>query len=116
MNSKTISDLLAFRDERDWEQFHNPKDLAISLSLETSELLELFQWKDNEEAIAKGRDRMAEELADVCTYAVYFAKALGFDLDEIIEDKLKKNAAKYPVSLAKGSKKKYTELKSDDSK
>lgn len=104
MNNKVIEEVIRFRDEREWKQFHNPKDLAISLSLEASELLELFQWKSNEEALAVNREKMKEELADVLTYSILFADVAGFDIDEIILSKLRKNAEKYPVELARGSK------------
>ena len=103
--------IVAFRDARDWKQFHNPKDLALSLSLEASELLELFQWLSSDEAVKKNRDKMREELADVIVYAIDFADALGFDdLNALILDKMKKNGEKYPLSKSKGSSKKYTEL------
>ncbi|WP_082350903.1 nucleotide pyrophosphohydrolase [Paenibacillus xylanivorans] len=98
-----------FRDERDWRQFHNEKDLAISISLEANELLELFQWKTSEEA--KGNpERLKEELADVLIYSYMLADNLGFDMDEIIAEKLIKNARKYPVPESFGQKKKYNEL------
>ena len=113
--SDSIKDLqeeiVLFRDARNWKQFHNPKDLALSLSLEASELLELFQWLDSDEAVKRNRDKMREELADVIVYALDFANALGFeDLNSLIMDKMKKNEAKYPLEKAKGSNKKYTEL------
>ena len=111
ISNDTIERILNFSKERDWEQFHNPKDLAISLSLEASELLELFQWKNNEEAIEKGRERMMDEIADVLTYAIDFCSAMGFnDLNSLLLNKLKKNEEKYPIQLAKGSNKKYNEL------
>ena len=78
---------LLFRDERNWSQFHNPKDLALSLTLEAAELLELFQWKDSDEAVSVNRERMKEELADVLLYSILFADRLGFDLDDIILSK-----------------------------
>lgn len=102
---------LLFRDERNWLQFHNPKDLALSLTLEAAELLELFQWKDSDEAVSVNRERMKEELADVLLYSILFADRLGFDLDDIILSKLEKNGRKYPVELAKDSKEKYDALK-----
>lgn len=111
MTQETIDLVLRFRDERNWKQFHNPKDLAISLSLEANELLELFQWKSSEEAVAKNRDKMAEELADVLAYAINLADVLDLDLDEIVRKKMAKNARKYPVELAKDRKEKYDELK-----
>ena len=111
ISKETIDYVLAFSRDRDWEQFHNPKDLALSLSLEASELLELFQWLDSDEAVKRNRDKMREELADVIVYALDFANALGFeDLISLIMDKMKKNEAKYPLEKAKGSNKKYTEL------
>ena len=111
ISKETIDYVLAFSRDRDWEQFHNPKDLALSLSLESSELLELFQWLDSDEAVKRNRYKMREELADVIVYALDFANALGFeDLNSLIMDKMKKNEAKYPLEKAKGSNKKYTEL------
>ncbi|WP_280738290.1 MULTISPECIES: nucleotide pyrophosphohydrolase [unclassified Enterococcus] len=85
-----------FRDERNWRPFHNEKDLAISLTLEASELLELFQWVSAEEAI-KNTERLKEELADVLIYSYMLADNLNFDIDEIIAEKLVKNAIKYPA-------------------
>lgn len=102
-----ITIILKFRDERDWEQFHNSKDLATALSIEASELLELFLWKDNEDA---DPERLKEELADVLTFSFLLAAKHGFDVKEIVESKIQKNAEKYPVDKAKGSAKKYTEL------
>lgn len=110
IKKETIDDCLQFVEERNWGQFHNPKDLALSLSLEAAELLELFQWKSSSEAVEKNRERMKEELADVIVYAVDFAYVLGFDLDEIIRDKMAENREKYPVEKAKNSSKKYNEL------
>lgn len=102
--------ILQFRDERNWQQFHNPKDLALSLSLEASELLELFQWKTSEEAVEKNLDKMKDELADVITYALLFANETGIDISSAVAEKLKKNSEKYPVEKAFGVNKKYTEL------
>lgn len=99
-----------FRDEREWRQFHNEKDLALSITLEAAELLELFQWKTAEEG-RKSTERLKEELADVLIYSYMLADNLDFDIDTIIEEKLVKNAQKYPVEKIKGSRKKYTELK-----
>lgn len=86
-----------FRDDRNWRQYHNEKDLALSISLEASELLELFQWKEPEAVVDNKRERIAEELADVLIYSYMMADNMNFDLDEIIEEKLKKNEEKYPV-------------------
>lgn len=104
---QVIQKLRQFRDDRDWQQFHNPKDLAAALSIEASELLEVFLWKTSEEADV---DRVKEELADVLAYALLLSDSYGFDIQEIILDKIRKNEQKYPVGKAKGSAKKYTEL------
>jgi len=105
---KTITDkLVKFRDERDWEQFHNPKDLSIALSIEANELLEQFLWKDHSEA---NKDKLKEELADVFAYAFLLAEKLGIDVQSIVIDKIEKNALKYPVNKSKGTAKKYDEL------
>lgn len=86
-----------FRDERNWRQFHNSKDLALSLSLEASELLENFQWIPSEKAVAENRDNIRDELADVFIYGLMMADDLDIDMDEAILNKLKKNAVKYPA-------------------
>jgi NTP pyrophosphatase (non-canonical NTP hydrolase) len=99
--------LIDFRDERDWEQFHNPKDLALALSIEAAELNELFLWKKPEEA---NIEKVKEELADVFGYAILLAEKYNFDVAEIVTNKIKKNAEKYPVDKAKGTAKKYNEL------
>ena len=101
---------LTFRDERVWAQFHNPKDLAISISLEASELLECFQWSGSDLEASKNRDAMIDELADVVNYSILLADRLGIDLLEAVNDKIDKNAAKYPVDKARGTSRKYTEL------
>jgi len=105
-----IENIVAFRDERNWKQFHNPKDLAISLNLEASELLELFQWKSSNESVQKNRVEIQDELADILYYALLMCHDLGIKPDLAILEKLKKNAEKYPVDKAFGSNKKYTEL------
>ena len=99
-----------FRDERNWRQFHNEKDLALSITLEASELLELFQWKSAEDVVESKRERLAEELADILIYSYMFADNLDFDINEIIERKLVKNAEKYPVDKSKDNNSKYNEL------
>ncbi|MEQ6390440.1 nucleotide pyrophosphohydrolase [Bacillaceae bacterium S4-13-58] len=99
-----------FRDNRDWNQFHNPKDLAISLSLEAAELLENFQWKSSDEAVKENIENIKDELADVVIYSLLMADQLDVDLSEAIVRKIKKNEEKYPVEKAKGSNRKYTEL------
>ena len=110
MNEELIRMLLAFREERNWGQFHNPKDLAISLSLEASELLENFQWKSSEDAVSQKRQDIADELADVLIYSVYLADALDLDIEHIIRDKMRRNGAKYPVDKTFGKMTKYNEL------
>ena len=99
-----------FRDERDWRKFHNEKDLAISISLEASELLELFQWKKSEEVVEKSLQEIREELADVFIYSFMMADNLNLDVEEIIKSKLDLNEQKYPVEKSRGSNKKYNEL------
>lgn len=110
MNEEIIRKVLAFRQKRNWEQFHNPKDLAISISIESSELLENFQWKSSEEALDLKKDDIADELADVLIYSIYMAETLNLSLEELIQNKLKKNELKYPVEKAYGKKDKYTDL------
>lgn len=105
---KIITDeLLKFRDERDWEQFHNSKDLALALSIEASELNELFLWKKAEEVNV---EKLKHELADVLAYAFLMAKKYDLDIKSIVLDKIKANGVKYPINKAKGNAKKYNEL------
>ena len=111
MKQETIDQILKFRDDRDWKQFHNPKDLAISISLESAELLEIFQWSAEDVTCSDKIEKIKEELADVVNYCVLMADACGLDLDEIVQEKLKKNNKKYPVEKAKGSTEKYNSLK-----
>ena len=96
-----------FRDERDWRQFHNEKDLAISISLEASELLELFQWKTSEEG-TENLLALKDELADVLIYSFMLADNLNLDIEQVVKEKLNKNQQKYPINKSKGSKTKYT--------
>lgn len=110
MDPKIIEKALKFRNDRNWKQFHTPRNLAISISLEANELLEHFQWVDSEEAVQENKEAISEELADVMLYCIYMADALQVDLDQIIDSKIDKNAKKYPVEKAYGSAKKYTEL------
>lgn len=105
-----IKEVVDFRDERGWQQFHNPKDLAISLSLEASELLENFQWKTSEEAIDHNIDNIIDEIADVVIYALLMSNELGINLEQAIKEKILKNIQKYPVEKSFGSSKKYTDL------
>lgn len=104
---KLQKQIKAFVKEREWEQFHNAKDLALALSIEAAELNECFLWKSHDEAKV---DKVKDELADILIYAILFADKYGFDISEIIAEKLKKNAAKYPADKAKGNAKKYTDL------
>lgn len=102
-----------FRDERDWKQFHNHKDMALSLMLEAAEVLEHFQWKSVQEVDAHAadcKDEIADELADVAMYLFELADNLGIDLSAAITEKMKKNALKYPVAKAKGKHTKYDKL------
>ena len=99
--------LVEFRNEREWDQFHNPKDLAIALNIEAGELLEAFIWKDAKEA---NTNKIKEELADVFAYAFLMAEKCGLNVKEIIFEKIKQNSEKYPVEKAKGSAKKYNEI------
>ena len=101
---------LAFRDERDWAQFHNPKDLALSISLEAAELLEVFQWSGTDLEVPEKAEQAEEELADVAIYCIYMADRLGVDLAEAISGKIDANGEKYPASKARGTARKYTEL------
>jgi len=105
-----MEDIISFRDERNWKQFHNPKDLAISLSLEASELLENFQWKTSEEGIAANLENIKDEIADVVIYAMLMSNELGINLEQTIKEKIRKNNQKYPVNKSFGSSKKYTDL------
>lgn len=108
-----LEQLISFRRERDWEQFHNPKDLAISLSIEAAELLEWFQWKTNDQITLQlktdKRQALEDELADVAAYLAYLCHDLGVDINQILAAKIEKNAAKYPVERVKGRADKYTE-------
>ena len=102
-----------FRDERDWMQFHNPKNLACSISIEAAELLEHFQWKTFEEAnalSAEKRKEISHEVADIAVYLIEFADNMNIDLVAAIKEKMALNAAKYPVAKARGSAAKYTAL------
>ena len=110
MKQETIDQIIKFRDERNWKQFHTPKDLAISISLEVSELLEVFQWSREDVWCGEKMESMREELADVLIYAVMMADTCGMDLDEIIQEKIRKNAEKYPVEKARNHTEKYTQL------
>lgn len=105
--------IVRFRDARDWRQFHNPKDLALSLLLEAAEVLEHFQWKSLEEMdkhIKENKDNVADELADTLYWILLMSKDFDIDIKEALEKKLEKNEAKYPVEKAKGNHLKYDKL------
>ena len=110
LRDETIQRDLKFRDDRDWRQFHTPKDLAISMSLEAAELLEVFQWSGADLECRDKMEQIREELADVLSYCILMADVCGLDLDEIMNEKVGKNEAKYPVEKARGNAAKYTEL------
>lgn len=110
MTQETINQVLKFRDDRNWKQFHNPKDLALSITLEAAELLEIFQWSGTDTVCESKKDKIREELADVLSYCILMADACGLDMDEIVQEKMVRNGEKYPVEKAKGSSKKYDEL------
>ncbi len=107
---KVIEKLIEFRDERNWQQFHDSKNLALALSIEAAELNELFLWKKEHELTDVNQEKLKEELADVLAYAFLLAEKHELDVFEIVLDKIRKNAAKYPVEKARGTSKKYTEL------
>ena len=102
-----IEKIRQFNLERDWSQFHNPKDLALAISIEAAELNELFLWKKAEDADV---EKIKDELADIFTYALLMADKYGLDVNQIVSSKIDKNASKYPIDKAKGNAKKYNEL------
>lgn len=108
-----VEQLLAFRQDRDWEQFHTPRTLASSIAIEAGELLEIFQWSSDATMaadVARRREDIQRELADIAIYSLLMAHDLGIDLATAITAKLAENGAKYPVEKAKGRREKYTEL------
>ena len=105
-----IEQLLKFRDDRDWKQFHDSKNLATAISIEAAELNELYLWKTIKEAEEVDVEKVKEELADVLSFAFLLAEKHGLDPFEIVADKIKLNGEKYPVDKAKGTSTKYTEL------
>ena len=107
-----LKKIVTFRDERNWKQFHTPKDLSISLTLEAAELLECFQWSGSDTQVSDKLESMKEELADVFIYSILMASSLNLDIGTIIQDKLAKNEKKYPVAKAYGSAKKYSDFDS----
>lgn len=107
---KITESLLAFRDARDWKQFHTSKNLAAAISIEAAELNELFLWKTADESEKVDRSKIADELADIMSYCILMADRHDLDVAEIILDKIKRNEGRYPVDKAKGNAAKYNEL------
>ena len=110
MKKETIDQILKFRDDRNWRQFHNPKDLALSISLEAAELLEVFQWSGSDTVCESKKYKIKEELADILNYCILMAEICEFDLDDIIQEKIKKNNEKYPIEKSRNTAKKYSDL------
>ncbi|KAF2337477.1 nucleotide pyrophosphohydrolase [Flavobacterium nitrogenifigens] len=108
--NKIIQELIQFRNDRDWEQFHDSKNLALAISLEAAELNELFLWKKDNEVENINKDHLKEEIADILSYTFLLAEKHNLDVFDIVSEKIKKNAQKYPVDKAKGTAKKYNEL------
>ena len=107
---KVIEELIQFRNDRDWEQFHDSKNLALAISLEAAELNELFLWKKGDEVENINKDRLKEEIADILSFTFLLAEKHNLDIFDIVSEKIKNNAQKYPVDKAKGTAKKYNEL------
>lgn len=105
-----IQEILRFRDNRDWKQFHTPKNLASAISIEAAELSEIFLWKTDEDSYNVDTERVSEEIADVIIYAILLSETFGFDLIDIISKKINKNKIKYPLDKSKGNARKYNEL------
>ena len=108
--NKVIKELIQFRNDRDWEQFHDSKNLALAISIEAAELNELFLWKKDNEVENVNQEKLKEELADILSFAFLLAEKHNLDVFDIISEKIKTNALKYPVEKAKGTAKKYDEL------
>ena len=113
LNVDVMAAVLDFRQARNWEQFHKPKELAAAIAVEASELLEVFQWKSHEEVTrlleSPARERVEDEIADVVILLSYLCHDLGLDVNAAVRSKLKKNGAKYPVEKSYGNAKKYDE-------
>ena len=107
---EVIDALIKFRDERDWEQFHDSKNLALAISLEAAELNELFLWKKGDDVENIKKERLTEEIADILSFTFLLAEKHNLDIFEIILEKIKSNGEKYPADKAKGTAKKYNEL------
>lgn len=109
ISENTAEMVLKFRDDRNWKQFHKPKDLALSISLEAAELLECFQWSGSDTGAVGKLDKIREELADVVNYCILMADVCGIDLEEAVIAKIHRNEEKYPIEKAYGKSLKYTE-------
>lgn len=107
---EVIDELIKFRDARDWQQFHDSKNLALAISIEAAELNELFLWKKGEEVENVKTDRLKEELADILSFSFLLAEKHNLDVFQIVLDKIKNNNEKYPIDKSKGTAKKYNEL------
>lgn len=105
-----IDELIKFRNERDWEQFHDSKNLALAISIEAAELNEIFLWKKDHEVEHVKVDKIKEELADILSFSFLLAEKHGLNIYDIVLEKIKRNSEKYPVEKAKGTAKKYDEL------
>ena len=103
-------ELIKFRDEREWQQFHDSKNLATAISIEAAELNEIFLWKTIKESEEVDKEKIKEELADILAFSLLLANKHGLDVMDIVREKIKTNAKKYPVEKAKGSAKKYDQL------
>lgn len=110
IREETINSIFEFSKKRNWSQFHNPKDLAISISLEAAELLEVFQWSGQDLNCQEKSEKIKEELSDVVIYSLLMAQRCGIDIDKSITEKINLNKEKYPVDKSFGSSKKYTEI------
>jgi NTP pyrophosphatase (non-canonical NTP hydrolase) len=107
---KVVNELIKFRDDRDWQQFHDSKNLALAISIEASELNELFLWKNDTNSEDIKMDKLKEELADILSFSLLLAEKHNLDIFDIVLEKIQKNNEKYPVEKAKGTAKKYNEL------
>ena len=110
LSEEAVDMIVNFRDARNWRQFHNPKDLALSISLEAAELLEIFQWSGSDTSAEGKLDKIREELADVINYSVLLAEACEINIDEIVKEKIAVNSRKYPVEKAYGRSDKYNKI------
>ena len=105
-----LKKILKFRDDRNWKKFHSPKNLALSLSIAASEILEIFQWTSNNKLDTKRKKELEDEIADVYYYLILLAEETNIDIKKVFKNKMKKNESKYPVSKVKGKSTKYNKL------